>query len=160
MVGSDYFGFEKLLVQFPAQLRLFVIGILLYESFEKLKKLKNKSKIIMALGSLFLIIMFDENKYFKFIIYPFLLGFIMIWLAYSVKHINISFDFSYSFYIFHFPVIQLFVYFGKNPINPIVSFVIIFSIILVLSYLSEKYIEKRFIKIGHVIIRRLSNDTN
>lgn len=33
-------------------------------------------------------------------------------------------------------------YFGLNPTNPIVSFVILFSVILMLSYFSEIYIEK------------------
>ena len=36
MFGVDYLGIEKLLVQFPAQLRLFVVGIVLYVFFDKL----------------------------------------------------------------------------------------------------------------------------
>ena len=62
--------------------------------------------------------------------------------------------FSYSFYILHFPVIQLALYFGINPSNPLVSFVSLFAVILVLSYFSEKYIEKRFIKIGREIVKK------
>ena len=62
--------------------------------------------------------------------------------------------FSYSFYILHFPVIQLALYFGINPINPVVSFISLFAVILVLSYFSEKYIEKRFVEIGRKIIKK------
>jgi len=51
-------------------------------------------------------------------------------------------------------VIQLALYFGINPSNPIVSFVVLFAVILFLSYFSEKYIEKRFIKIGREIVKR------
>jgi peptidoglycan/LPS O-acetylase OafA/YrhL len=64
---------------------------------------------------------------------------------------TLPFDFSYSFYILHFPVIQLALYFGINPSNPLVSFVSLFAVILFLSYFSEKYIEKRFVKIGKEI---------
>jgi peptidoglycan/LPS O-acetylase OafA/YrhL len=60
----------------------------------------------------------------------------------------------YSLYILHFPVIQLALYFGINPSNPIVSFVSLFAVILVLSYFSEKYIEKRFVGIGKNIVKR------
>jgi len=84
----------------------------------------------------------------------------MIWLVYYVKPIKIKFDFSYSFYILHFPVIQLSVYFGVNPVNPIISFVSLFSVVLVLSYFSEKYIEKRFIKLGRDIIKKNNDGKN
>jgi len=66
----------------------------------------------------------------------------------------VNFDFSYNLYILHFPVIQLALYFGINPSNPIVSFVVLFAVILFLSYFSEKYIEKRFIKMGREIVKR------
>jgi peptidoglycan/LPS O-acetylase OafA/YrhL len=45
-------------------------------------------------------------------------------------------------------------YFEINPTNPIISFVVLFAVILVLSYFSEKYIEKRFIKIGREIVKK------
>ena len=78
----------------------------------------------------------------------------MIFLVYFVKNIKVNFDFSYSLYILHFPVIQSALYFEINPTNPIISFVVLFAVILVLSYFSEKYIEKRFIKIGREIVKK------
>ena len=95
-----------------------------------------------------------DFEYFKFSVYPLLVGILVIYLVYFIKHIKIDFDFSYSFYILHFPVIQLALYFGINPSNPIISFVSLFVVILVLSYFSEKYIEKRFIKIGREIVKK------
>jgi len=157
MLVVDYLGISKLLVQFPAQLRLFTVGITLYVMFDKLK---NKNIIFFVAGSFGLIVLFSGNDYFKFSLYPFLLGIIMIWLVYYVKPIKIKFDFSYSFYILHFPVIQLSVYFGVNPANPIISFVSLFSVVLVLSYFSEKYIEKRFIKLGRDIIKKNNDGKN
>ena len=51
-------------------------------------------------------------------------------------------------------MIQLALYFGINPSNSLVSFVSLFAVILVLSYFSEKYVEKRFIKIGREIVKK------
>ena len=152
----DYLGITKLLVQFPAQLRLFLVGIMLYIFFNKFNKNNIYFLAFISLLSLF----FNENNYFKFTLYPLSIGFIVIYIVYYSKYIKINFDFSYSFYILHFPVIQLFLYFGVNPENPLISFLVLFSIILVLSYISEKYIEKRFIQIGKNIIKKDKNASN
>ncbi|OCL85159.1 Acyltransferase family protein [Arcobacter porcinus] len=154
MFAVDYLGMEKLLVQFPAQVRLFMVGILLYILFDKF----NKNNIyLLAIVSLILLIFLKDNTYFNYILYPFCIGFMMIFLVYFVKNIKVNFDFSYSLYILHFPVIQLALYFEINPTNPIISFVVLFAVILVLSYFSEKYIEKRFIKIGREIVKKDRN---
>ncbi|MFX4235809.1 acyltransferase family protein [Aliarcobacter butzleri] len=151
MFTVDYMGIEKLLVQFPAQLRLFTIGIICYVIFTKF----NKNNIYLAvLISFLLVVLFKDIIYFKYMIYPMCIGVFVIFCAYFIKHIKVDFDFSYSFYILHFPVIQLALYFGVNPTNPIISFFTLFIVILILSYLSEKYIEKKFIKIGKNIIKR------
>lgn len=147
----DYLGISKLLVQFPAQLRLFIVGILLYVFFDKFK---DKNITLFAICSLILIVFFKDFEYFKFSVYPLLLGILVIYLVYFVIHIKIDFDFSYSFYVLHFPVIQLVLYFGINPSNPIVSFVILFGVVFVLAYFSEKYIEKKFVSIGKSIIKK------
>ena len=152
----DYLGITKLLVQFPAQLRLFLVGIMLYIFFNKF----NKNNIYFLASISLLCLFFNESNYFKFTLYPLCIGFIVIYIVYYSKYIKINFDFSYSFYILHFPVIQLFLYFGVNPDNPLISFIVLFSIILVLSYISEKYIEKRFIQIGKNIIKKDKNASN
>ena len=99
-----------------------------------------------------------ENLYFKLIVYPILLGFIVLYLAFYLTQIKINFDFSYSFYILHFPVIQLALYFKFNPSNAIASFTILFITVFVLSYFSEKYIEKKFIQMGKEIVRKSRHD--
>ena len=151
MFAVDYLGMEKLLVQFPAQVRLFMVGILLYILFDKFNK---KNIYLLAIVSLILLIVLKDNTSFNYVLYPFCIGFMMIFLVYFVKNIKVNFDFSYSLYILHFPVIQLALYFEINPTNPIISFVVLFAVILVLSYFSEKYIEKRFIKIGREIVKK------
>jgi len=157
MFGVDYFQLNKLLVQFPAQLRLFLSGIVFYLLFDKLNT-KNMNR--MSIISVILIIVFYEDNIFRYALYPFALGFLVIYLVYFTRTIKISFDFSYSFYILHFPVIQLVLFFDINPSNQIISFISIFTVILILSYFSEKYIEKKFIKLGKNIISRKKNDSN
>ena len=148
----NYFDLSKMIALFPSQLRLFIVGVFLYVFFSKLSK-----EVLFLMGpiSIISIYLFSENEYFKFLMYPILLGFILLFIIYCIKEIKIKFDFSYSFYILHFPVIQLAIYFNINPSNPILSFVFLFSIIIFLSFLSEKYIEKRFIRIGKKV--RFSN---
>lgn len=151
LVIVDHFGISKLLVQFPAQLRLFVTSILFYVLFDRIN---SKNIYLCAPLSLLAIVLFEDSKYFNFIFQPLSLGFLLIFLVYYLKKIKIDFDFSYSFYILHFPVIQLVLYFGINPANPFVSFLSLFFVVLLLSYFSEKFIEKRFIQIGKNIIKR------
>jgi len=151
MFVVDSLGIPKLLVHFPGQLRLFIVGILFYIFFYKI----NRTNIyVLTFLSLSLMILFAQYDYFRFLFYPQFLGFLMICLVYYMKNIKINFDFSYSFYILHFPVIQLFLYFGINPTNPVISFISLFAVILVLSYFSEKYIEKRFVQMGQYLIRK------
>ncbi len=163
MFGVDYIASlgvvsrhhaDILLFQSPAQVRLFVVGILLYVLFDKYK---DKNIYLLAAISLISIFLFGDNSYFIYIFYPLFLGVLSVWSVYFVKHVNINFDFSYSFYILHFPVIQLSLFFGVNPSNPMLSFAILFTVVLVLSYFFEKYIEKIFIRIGKNIIRQDKN---
>lgn len=114
-----------------------------------LLKLENNFDILRLL-----LILFIDNSYFKFTLYPFAIGILVIFLVYFVKTIKINFDFSYSFYILHFPVIQLALYFGINPSDPVVSFVGLFFVILVLAYFSEIFIEKKFVSIGRNIVKK------
>lgn len=142
---------EKMLVQFPSQMRLFLVGILLHIYFDKFRKYK---PTLTALICLLLIILFRDNEFFRFIIYPFSLGMLLIYIVYHIKPLIIKFDFSFSFYIVHFPLIQLAVLYDLNPSNPIASFILLFSLTVLISYLSEIYIEKRFVKLGKKIIRQ------
>ena len=51
-------------------------------------------------------------------------------------------------------MIQLALYFGINPSDPVVSFVGLFFVILVLAYFSEIFIEKKFVSIGRNIVKK------
>ena len=153
----DYFEYTRLIVQFPAQLRLFLSGIFMYLFLDTILK----SKITTLVPFLLIVIyLFIDCLTFKIILYPILISIVVMCLVFCIKHIKINFDFSYSFYIFHFPIIQLSLYFNFNHDNPFISFFTLFFIILMLSYFSEKYIEDYFIQLGKKIIKRRKYDTN
>ena len=157
MIAVDYIGVEKLLVQFPAQLRLFLTGIFFYLL---IRKIDTRHSMWLALVALCLVVLLSDNRLFRFALYPATLGFLVVWIVFFVKSVKIPFDFSYSFYILHFPVIQIVLYFQLNPENPVGSFILLFATVLLLSYLSEKYIEKRFIGMGKDLIEVYKKHAN
>ena len=125
---------ERMLVQFPAQLRLFISGIFLYIFFDRLAR---SESVIIALLCGALIILFRSNDLFRVIAYPLVMATLLFYLVYGLMPIIIKFDFSYSFYILHFPLIQMAVLFNFNPSNSLISFLLLFGLTLLLSYLSE-----------------------
>ncbi|MDD2781647.1 acyltransferase [Sulfuricurvum sp.] len=149
MFTAEYLHFDKLLVQFPAQLRLFVVGMTLYVFYEFV----NRYSVILTVLSILILLFVPASSFFDFVLYPWAIGFILFFIVFRLFTIKVHFDFSYSLYIIHYPIIQLFMYFHINPTNPFYSFVSIFSIILVLALLSEKYLEKPFIEMGKKILK-------
>jgi peptidoglycan/LPS O-acetylase OafA/YrhL len=145
LFAVSYNGGGQLSVLFPAQLRLFLSGILLYILLDKREV--NYSVFLTVLTVSILVSLLNDIFFISFF-YPFLLSAILWLLAFKIKKIKINFDFSYSFYILHFPVIQLSLYFNVHPSNPLLGFVLLFTIILVLSFYSEKYIEKKLVTVG------------
>jgi peptidoglycan/LPS O-acetylase OafA/YrhL len=149
--GSRSLTSEKMLVQFPAQLRLFLVGIILYIYFDKFATYR---PALSATISLIFVIVFREEAIFRATVYPLFLGVCLIYAVYFIKPVIIRFDFSFSFYIVHFPLIQLSLLFGFNPVNPVASFALLFFLTILISFLSEMYIERPSIGFGKTLIRR------
>ena len=152
---SDYYFIykslskDKMMVLFPAQLRLFVAGILIYIYVNKVEV---RNPVLLFLLSLLLIVLFRGGDIFRSFFYPVFLGFFIIFLVYHVKVFIFRFDFSYSLYIVHFPLIQLMLYFNINPSNALFSFILILSLTLGISLFSEKYIENKFVLVGRGLL--------
>jgi peptidoglycan/LPS O-acetylase OafA/YrhL len=86
-----------------------------------------------------------ETQVFKAIAY----GFMVFYLVYNFRFLN-NFgkygDFTYEIYIYHFPLIQVFVYFGLFYIYPpLLMFIITIILVLFLAILSWNYIELPFL---------------
>jgi peptidoglycan/LPS O-acetylase OafA/YrhL len=130
--------------QLPGMLSYFVCGIALYYYFDFFIKYK---KIFFAVG---LILFVFERMMGLDIFTPFATSAIVYSFAYSFPKLN-NFgkygDISYGIYIFHFPIIQLAVYFGffeRN--NPFFVACCIIVVTLTMGFLSWHLLEKKFLK--------------
>ncbi|WP_186826858.1 acyltransferase family protein [Seonamhaeicola algicola] len=126
--------------QLPGALAFFVTGIMLYHKFSFFNKWKHH----IIVPCLFLFIL--EYVYFEtYLLKPATFGFMIFYIAYNFKFLN-NFgkygDFTYGIYIYHFPLIQTFVYLGLfNNLNPYVASFITLTITLILSVISWYFIE-------------------
>lgn len=131
--------------QLPGMLSYFACGIALYYYYDYFRRQK---KIFFIIGLLLFIL---EKVYGRFEVFtPFATSSIIFFIAFSFSKLN-NFgkfgDISYGIYIFHFPIIQLAVYFGffGPQYNPyLISFFIII-IVLLTGFLSWHFIEKPFL---------------
>ena len=126
--------------QFPGALAFFGTGIVFYKNFSLLQKWKDY--IIIPC----LIIFFLEHYILKTqLLKPVAFGFMVFYVAYSFRFLN-NFgkygDFTYGIYIYHFPLIQLFVYLGLfNKYPPILICMLFLMLTLLLAILSWYLIE-------------------
>lgn len=130
--------------QLPGFLSYFISGIACYYYYDYFIQHKNK---LLILG----LFLFTMERIIDWEIFtPFALSLIVFTIAFSIKKLN-NFgkfgDISYGIYIFHFPIMQLAVYFGffEPQYNPyLISFFIII-IVLLTGFLSWHFIEKPFL---------------
>jgi peptidoglycan/LPS O-acetylase OafA/YrhL len=140
-VSIDKYRIAK---QLPGALAFFVVGIMFYRNFSFL--LKQKHYMILPCLILFFLEQYIfETQYLK----PFTYGFMVFYFAYSFKWLN-TFgkygDFTYGIYIYHFPIIQLFVFYGFfDRYNPFVMGISVLLITLIFSILSWHLLELRFL---------------
>jgi peptidoglycan/LPS O-acetylase OafA/YrhL len=145
--------------QLPGALAFFVTGIIFYKNFSVI--LKWKHYLIIPCLILFIL----EQYFFEtHILKPFTFGFMVFYIAYSIKFLN-TFgkygDFTYGIYIYHYPIIQLFVFYGAfNNYNPIYISLLVLLLVLVLAILSWYFIELPYLSKSRRVRQKklLSND--
>ena len=117
--------------QLPGALAFFVTGIVFYKNFSILKKWKDY--IIIPC----IILFFVEHYILKTqLLKPISFGFMVFYAAYSFRFLN-NFgkygDFTYGIYIYHFPLIQLFIFLGffnKYPPKIVCAFVLMLTLLM------------------------------
>lgn len=133
--------------QMPFKFYYFGLGVIIY------KHEKSISTVNLLLALLVVLVgWFIFNVDFLFL--PlFVVSFVFL-IAFRVPSINFSKfgDLSYGLYIFHFPLIQLFVYNDWLTGGFYTDFLIITSILLILSRLSWVFIESTSIRFGKEIL--------
>jgi peptidoglycan/LPS O-acetylase OafA/YrhL len=82
------------------------------------------------------------NIYFP--LHPFFLAYMLLWLVvnFPVKSFEKHGDYSYGIYIYHFPIFQLLLLSTDKITTPSWLFLMALPLILLMAYLSWKYIEK------------------
>ena len=80
---------------------------------------------------------------------PIALGIVVIYIACLFPWLgNFSKygDFSYGTYIVHFPILQVLIQYGLFEHSPIIALVVTTVLVMVISYLSWHFVEKRFLR--------------
>jgi len=128
--------------QLPGQLAFFMSGALL---FYFLSHFKRYSSLYLLSGILGYIV----SKYFGFyIVYPVSLAVLVIYSALILKYLGNwgKFgDFSYGIYIWHFPIIQVFIHFNLFGPAPFWGITGLVFTVLTAAVLSWHFIEKPFL---------------
>lgn len=124
----------SLIHQLPAQMSYFIAGIFCYKYYSLIVKWKIFIIPISVLG------LFLELVYLQPVLLALLLVIVFIDFRYIISLKKIG-DLSYGVYIYHFPLIQIFIYFGFD-FTSIVEVLLLFSSVLFISFLSWKFVEK------------------
>ena len=128
--------------QIPGQLAFFISGGIIYYFYDYFY---NRSSLLLILAIAIIFIHKDITD--LYILYPAALSIIVIYLATIFKYIGNwgrFGDLSFGVYIWHFPIIQVFIYCNLFS-NPIMGSIILFITILTAAYFSWHLVEKRFL---------------
>lgn len=143
-VSEDMYRIAK---QLPGALAFFMCGIIFYRNFNFLVKWKHYF-IIPCL----LVFILEQYVFNTHIFKPIAYGFMVFYIAYNLKwlnHFGKYGDITYGVYIYHFPLIQVFVYLGFfETYNPIIVSVILLLLVIVLATLSWHFLELYFLSEG------------
>ena len=135
--------------QFPAQMRLFIIGVVLYEL--KLGVPHYKHILTLVLASL-VISTFFNNFIFRTCFYPIILAYIIYICGYMfVGKVKIP-DLSYSLYVIHFPIIQFLLVHNYLNSPSAISAIFVALLLSSISILTMYLIEKPSIRYGRKLL--------
>ncbi len=128
--------------QLPGQMSFFAVGMMSYYYFDFLKIHKNTILLCIIAGLVGLQINYVPQ------LVPLILGLTIVYLGCFFIYLG-NFgrygDFSYGVYIFHFPVLQLFIDYKLFDTHPWLTLFSCMTTILCIAYLSWHLIEKRWL---------------
>lgn len=150
--GGDIF--LRLERQLPGQMAFFISGAFLYYFYEQFC---NNALIMFIIAVLILLV--DKFVFDLYFLYPAALSVVIIYFALVFKFVG-NFgkwgDFSFGVYIWHFPILQLFVQYNVFD-QPVIGLVFLSLSIFMAAYLSWHFVEKKFLfKSSHYIVAEKS----
>jgi len=128
--------------QLPGQLAFFMSGALLFYYYPHFNRYAFVYLLLAIVGYII------SQIFGLYIIYPMSLAVIVVGIASIGKYLGNwgKFgDFSYGIYIWHFPVIQIFIHFELFDKMPYLTLILLIITVLTLAYLSWHLIEKPFL---------------
>lgn len=139
-----YIDMYRIAKQLPGAFAFFIVGIVFYKNFSYLYKWRHH----FILPSLILFLL-EQYVFETQILLPITYGFMVYYIAYSFKFLN-NFgkygDFTYGIYIYHFPLIQLFVYFNLfKEYNPVLISAILILQVIIFAIFSWNFLELQFL---------------
>ncbi|PTT15955.1 acyltransferase [Flavobacterium sp. HMWF030] len=142
---DSYLNKPLLAKQLPGYLSYFATGIFLFLKFDFLMHHKKRIFVFSILALISYYFLSAQTV----VLYPLAFGSLVIIAAYNIPYLN-NFgkygDFTYGFYIYHFPVIQLFRQYNLfEKYNPYTMSIIVILITLFLAILSWFLVERRFL---------------
>lgn len=143
-VAIDMYRIAK---QLPGALAFFMSGIIFYKNFDFFIKWKH----YLIFPCLFVFLL-EQYVISTHVIKPVAFSFMVFYFAYNFKNLN-NFgkygDITYGVYIYHFPIIQLFVFLGlfKNY-NPYIIAAIVLLLVTLLATLSWHFLELNYLSAG------------
>jgi peptidoglycan/LPS O-acetylase OafA/YrhL len=124
--------------QFPGAIRYFILGNFY---FIEEKKFQWNAKKFLAL---FVMLKLLKNNLLKIALEPFILLFIL-WLGNKkiVTRKKKIHDISYGMYLYHFPIIQVFIYYGIFNYSSLIGVLSSLFVTMGIAIFSSKYIESQ-----------------
>ena len=140
-ISEDMYRIAK---QLPGALAFFTVGILLYKNIVFFTRWKHH--LILPCLLLFFLEQYVFNTH---ILKPAAYGFMVFYIGYNFKFLN-NFgkygDLTYGIYIYHFPLIQVFVYLGFwDNYNPFLVSAFLMLLVVILSFLSWHFLELTYL---------------
>lgn len=131
--------------QFFGQLAYFYLGALFYVHLDRLKS--NLTWTFIICVPLYLLT--DCIPYGRIFIPPFTLGLLLLGVSVISRTPRIlrhGHNVSYNIYLFHYPVIQLSVFFGMSALSPWITFFPVLAVTVLLSIFSHYAVDMRFVR--------------
>lgn len=171
--AAEYFTFLWFVVEFP----VFCAGILLYFAIAHIKvaNLQQRTKALLSLFlttvgvlGLCLVPVNNSTLYVSTLFLSlFVLGLSLVnWSLFVNRFLSFTGTISYSMYLIHFFVIKFVLHVLGLEVLPengyrtmIIYFVLVTAITMPLSYVTWRYIETPFIKLGNRVVARMSRNS-
>lgn len=137
-------------LQLPGQLSFFLSGCLLYYYFEVFTS--KYQYLLIPSTALLIVDSYTQSKFLPIrLLVPISLAVVVISIAFFTPQLKIFSkygDFSYGIYIYHFPIIQVFIELGFFQLNNSVTFFSVTILLVLTAYYSWHWIEKPFLQVN------------